>query len=85
MAKSSSDRAVLETRILQLREQIQDLCVLEKSLVEEILPVCEHTSVEEYVWEHDNGYGRQSWHTGERCRVCRKRRSWPGHGVWSSE
>jgi hypothetical protein len=23
-----------------------------------------------YEWEHDNGYGRQSWNTGNRCRLC---------------
>ena len=23
-----------------------------------------------YRWEHDNGYGRQSWHTGHMCQLC---------------
>lgn len=29
-------------------------------------------------WEHDNGYGVQSWHTGARCRICGATNSWPG-------
>ena len=34
---------------------------------------CTHPGefVEAYRWEHDNGYGRQSWHTGKICTICR--------------
>ena len=36
---------------------------------------CSHERVVEYQWEHDNGYGRQSQCTGQRCTICD--RKWP--------
>lgn len=45
---------------------------------------CQHPveAREDYRWEHDNGYGRQSWVTGERCTICRHQRSWKGSSTW---
>lgn len=37
----------------------------------------------DYQWEHDNGYGRQKWITGQRCRLCGAHQSWKGSSGWS--
>lgn len=41
---------------------------------------CPHPieAVQEYRWEHDNGYGRQTWNVGLECRLCRGKNPWPG-------
>ena len=47
---------------------------------------CTHPAefVVEYVWEHDNGYGRQARKKGVRCTICDARCSWPGSSMlWS--
>lgn len=31
---------------------------------------CDHPKTEDYIWEHDNGYGRQSMTKGKRCTYC---------------
>ena len=31
---------------------------------------CLHERVGPYHWEHDNGYGRQQYFTGQRCNIC---------------
>lgn len=31
---------------------------------------CDHSETEDYKWEHDNGYGRQTMITGKRCVFC---------------
>lgn len=49
------------------------------------LRTCTHSHTDDYEWEHDNGYGRQSRVTGERCVVCMMHRAWKGHGLWSDE
>ena len=36
-----------------------------------------------FQWEHDTGYGRQSWRTGVRCTLCGAENQWPGcSGNW---
>lgn len=39
---------------------------------------CAHPAefVEEYKWEHDNGYGRQTMITGKRCKLCFATNNW---------
>lgn len=37
---------------------------------------CNHTDYEEYSWEHDNGYGRQSQHIGWYCRTCKAKNAY---------
>ncbi len=31
---------------------------------------CDHSETEPYMWEHDNGYGRQTLVIGKRCVYC---------------
>lgn len=42
---------------------------------------CDHPFVEDYQWEHDNGYGRQSMVTGKRCKLCHATNNW-GSSYW---
>jgi hypothetical protein len=53
----------------------------------ELAKTCEHPSsvVTDFTWEHDNGYGRQSMVTGQRCTVCRAEKRWKNHGSWTTE
>lgn len=46
---------------------------------------CTHKYREDYKWEHDNGYGRQTMITGERCLSCDARNAWkePFAPSWS--
>lgn len=48
-----------------------------KKLRAEISKDCRHAQTEEFNWEHDDGYGRQSRHTGLRCVFCLKVNHWP--------
>lgn len=32
--------------------------------------ICDHSLVDNYEWEHDNGYGRQTMIKGKRCSYC---------------
>jgi hypothetical protein len=34
-------------------------------------------------WTHDNGYGRQSTVTGEKCQLCAQYRAWKGMSQWT--
>ena len=46
---------------------------------------CSHPSDRQtvYKWEHDNGYGRQSWQEGIQCGICRKIDLW-NSGSWNN-
>lgn len=37
---------------------------------------------EDFRWEHDNGYGRQSMHTGVQCKLCRRRSHYKTNLHW---
>lgn len=58
------EEELLAGRILKLRAQLSKNC--------------KHPAefVTTYRWEHDNGYGRQSMHTGYLCTICRARDPW---------
>jgi len=46
---------------------------------------CTHPAkyVKPHVWEHDNGYGRQTMHTGAWCSLCLAYDLWK-NGRWQS-
>ena len=47
---------------------------------------CSHLIQEDFRWEHDDGYGRQSMHTGKHCVICDKKNRWPSISqYWSNE
>lgn len=48
---------------------------------------CKHDPehVEDWPWEHDDGYGRQKMITGKRCRLCHARKCWDSSVHWTSE
>lgn len=58
-------RKLINKRKLLLRHYYE-----ERSLVEQLQGNCDHSQTEEFKWEHDNGYGRQSMNTGHRCIFC---------------
>ena len=49
------------------------------------LKMCTHPAyyIEDYIWEHDNGYGRQTKITGKCCTLCLKLQRWPQSNTWS--
>lgn len=51
-----------------------------------LITYCKHPSfaVVDYTWEHDNGYGKQSMVTGERCMICRSEKHWKSSSNWMS-
>jgi hypothetical protein len=62
--------ATLQRKLIKKREKISQLYT-EASAIKELLQgVCDHAKTEDYRWEHDNGYGRQSMTTGKRCVFC---------------
>ncbi len=48
--------------------------------------VCTHPTAyrAEFTWEHDNGYGRQSRVTGERCNLCGQQKRWKSMSSWQA-
>ncbi len=49
-----------------------------KTITKAMQGLCEHPRTEEWRWEHDNGYGKQSWNSGKRCIDCRMLNLHPG-------
>jgi hypothetical protein len=41
-----------------------------ENIIAQLRPICDHSKDEPYEWEHDNGYGTQTWVTGKRCSHC---------------
>jgi hypothetical protein len=87
-----------EELLLRLeREDLQKLLAekehLQRELFSEIhkirrqlILVCDHSSTEDYKWEWDSGYGRQTQEVGKRCSYCLYIDLWNrGHFVSPSE
>lgn len=53
----------------KLVEQVS-LVIEISNLRQRLQGICDHSNTEPYVWEHDNGYGRQSKIEGKRCLDC---------------
>lgn len=60
----------LQRNLLRKREQVGRLHTECQLLKQSLQGICDHSQTEDYRWEHDNGYGRQSMHTGKRCVFC---------------
>lgn len=45
---------------------------------------CDHPDayVEDWKWEHDNGYGRQNWNIGKQCTICHATKSYTSDTRW---
>lgn len=43
---------------------------------------CSHAKTVKYNWRHDDGYGRQTPISGQRCEICLAKDPW-GSGRWS--
>lgn len=55
--KAELSREIANDRLTLLRMQLKEAG-------------CDHFKFEAYIWEHDNGYGRQHKRTGKRCTYC---------------
>lgn len=44
---------------------------------------CDHSINSPYIWEHDNGYGKQTRVHGRRCDVCYAIDSWNTGKFWN--
>lgn len=55
------------------------------TIAAEIRPICTHPLEHrrDIPWTHDNGYGRQSTVTGEKCQLCGLYRAWKNMSLWS--
>lgn len=73
--------------LLELRREIRILSRAESNLVADLQLECNHPDahVEEYRWESDNGYGRQTQMTGRFCTLCRARKYYTLGGSWTFE
>jgi hypothetical protein len=73
-----AERALRRLEVLANRER--KLAAERHEARRAILEYCPHPPERRttYRWEHDNGYGRQSIHTGEQCGLCMARNRWPG-------
>jgi hypothetical protein len=56
LQKKTAELIELQTEIYNLRRKLRDNC--------------DHSETQSYVWEHDNGYGKQTNITGKRCVFC---------------
>lgn len=72
----------LQREIIQTETEIRHLHDRLGFLRSGLLEICDHSQTESYVWEHDNGYGRQTMITGKRCVFCLKVDRW-NRGVFS--
>ncbi len=76
-----------QRRFFNLREAVRASVGRMQAAVEaarkELVDGCDHPPefVVDYRWEHDNGYGKQSWVTGKRCEICESTNNW-GSTLW---
>lgn len=70
----------LERRLLKAMESERNSAKRWAAKVKEIrelvIPNCTHSKVEEYRWEHDDGYGSQKRMTGLQCVLCDAKKPW---------
>lgn len=53
----------------------------------EIAKTCDHPAeyVDDWCWEHDNGYGVQRWVNGKRCRICGATKPYATSSSWAEK
>jgi hypothetical protein len=57
---------LLEAKRAQVRILYQEI----ERIVTHLRTSCDHSKQENYIWEHDNGYGRQTKIIGKECCYC---------------
>lgn len=63
-------------RLLKLSREVE-------AARKELAKNCTHPEIEPYEYEHDNGYGRQTRHEAEYCKICYGINAWPTlNGSW---
>lgn len=86
-AVRAAERAAEAVRLSAESRRLQAAVRRRDAAKEELARNCPHPEefTYEYTWEHDTGYGKQYQVTGRACRVCGKRKSWPGSDNWWKE
>lgn len=69
MKQSDKSRERYRSKIFELRSKLKAVG-------------CSHSLVEDFQWEHDDGYGRQKMITGDRCVLCKAEKHWKGSALW---
>lgn len=62
--------SVLQKALVRNRDKQRKLYAESCVLQAQLKGICDHSESEPYQWEHDNGYGRQSYVNGRRCAFC---------------
>jgi hypothetical protein len=44
---------------------------------------CTHPLTTRYMWEHDNGYGKQKMIEGLKCLLCKAEKPWSMSTLWN--
>jgi hypothetical protein len=73
---NATERALLKAeadRVKSMRRWDEKLDALRKKVTLQ----CQHKRTEDFTWEHDDGYGRQTKCPGKRCLLCLKENRWP--------
>ncbi len=52
------------------RKEARQLYTEIDSILVRLRGICDHSKNELYMWESDNGYGRQTMIAGRRCSYC---------------
>lgn len=60
----------LQRKLIQARARATKVQTEITDTVAQLQGICDHPHTTDYVWEHDNGYGRQTQISGLRCRFC---------------
>ena len=57
-----------------------------RALLEQVKADCDHPEEwrHTFKWEHDDGYGSQSWQEGQRCSICHAEKHWASSSLWST-
>lgn len=78
--KTPEDLTIEQKKILSLEKQIGNRYRILYKLRDDIKSTCHHPKAyrQVYMWEHDDGYGRQTKVEGVSCPFCGKRCYWKG-------
>lgn len=72
-----SEATKIQRQITKNRAQVSKIYARAKpieaasaALVKQLRGICDHPETEDYPWEHDNGYGRQTKMAAQQCVFC---------------
>lgn len=60
----------LQKLLIKKRTKFSQIYTEIQFIENQLQGICDHSESKDYKWEHDNGYGSQSYITGKRCVFC---------------